>query len=158
MSKTNSLHYELCIVGAKYLKSKRSTEKWRTPNKYVAVELVTLCPDNTDVWATNGYDSTVIEVKVSHSDFLNDQKKESRKNDFFSIGNYRYYLCPKDLIKEDELPNGWGLLYYDGNRIQKIVQSPFREDGAFKKWDVMMLSSIMSRITKPQIFNFRKND
>lgn len=155
MSKTDSSHYDLCLIGAKYLKSKKSCEEWRTPNKFVAVELVTFCPECTDVWATNGYDSTVIEVKVSHSDFINDKKKFARKNEEFSIGNYRYYLCPIDVIGKDEVPEGWGLLYYDGHKVQKIVQSPFREDGAFKKWDVAMLSSILNRISKPQIFNFR---
>ena len=42
MSATNSLHYELCKLGAKFLKSRNNAEPWRTPYKYVAVELVTL--------------------------------------------------------------------------------------------------------------------
>lgn len=155
MSKTDSLHYELCLLGAKYLKSKKGCEPWRTPNKYIAVELVTFGPELTDIWATNGYDSTVIEVKVSHSDFINDKNKISRKDEELSMGNFRYYLCPEDIIDKKELPSGWGLLYWDGKNIHKIVQSTFRKDGAFKKWDVTMLSSILNRISKPQIFNFR---
>ena len=39
MSKTNSLHYELCCLGAKFLKSRKNAEPWEIPNKYVAVEL-----------------------------------------------------------------------------------------------------------------------
>lgn len=155
MSNTNSLHYKLCELGAKYLKSKISCESLKTPNKYVAVELVSACPELTDVWATNGYDSTVLEIKVSHADFLKDKKKFSRINYKYSMGNYRYYLCPTNIISKDEVPKGWGLLYYDGKRITKVLQSEYRENGSFKVWDVVMLSSILSRISKPQVFNFR---
>lgn len=155
MSKTNSLHYDLCVLGAKYLKSKRSCESLKTPNKYVTVELVSSCPELTDIWATNGYDSTVIEVKVSHADFIKDQKKFSRLNEKYSMGNFRYYLCPTDIISKDEVPSGWGLLFFDGKRITKVLQSPYRENGPFKTWDVVMLSSILNRISKPQVFNFR---
>lgn len=29
----------------------------------------------------------------------------------------RWYLCPEGVIKPDELPEGLGLLYWDGKRI-----------------------------------------
>lgn len=32
------------------------------------------------------------------------------------VGNYRYYLCPTGVIKEEELPENWGLLVWDGRR------------------------------------------
>lgn len=121
MSKTNSLHYNLCCLGAKFLKSRKNAEPWEIPNKYVAVELVTLTAENPDVWATNGYHTTLIEVKTSHSDFLADQKKWSRSKaaelSDKQLGNYRYYLCPEGVIDESEIPDKWGLLVYDGKKI-----------------------------------------
>ena len=93
MSATNSLHYQLCEIGAKYLKSRKSAEKWQTPNKYVAVELVCAGAENPDIWATNGYDTTLVEVKTSHTDFLNDRKKwarsEAAKLSDKQVGNWR---------------------------------------------------------------------
>lgn len=52
MSKTDSLHYQLCCLGAKFLKSRKNAEPLELPNKYVAVELVTLTAENPDIWAT----------------------------------------------------------------------------------------------------------
>ena len=60
----------------------------------------------------NAYSSCVIECKMSRSDFFADQKKPFR-NDGCGMGQKRFYLCPENLIKETELPQGWGLLYVD---------------------------------------------
>lgn len=64
--------------------------------------------------------STVVECKVSRGDFLKDAKKSFRLNPNSGMGDYRYYCCPKDLIKPEELPFGWGLLYvYPSGAIRK---------------------------------------
>lgn len=158
MSATNSLHYELCKLGGKFLKSRNNAEPLITPYKYVAVELVTLAAEQPDVWATNGSDTAIIEVKTSHSDFLADQKKwirqEGYAQDRNKIGNYRYYLCPKGVIKEEELPENWGLLVWDGKKIHKVKQA-VRVD-TYAHGELLMITSIMSRILRPQIFNFRE--
>ena len=95
MSKTNSLHYDLCVEGAKWLRKQkwnydRCQKKacYRTEAcgqckkyRYVAVELCTWDCENTDVWGLGNFnDSAVIEVKVSHSDFLADKKKFCRSD------------------------------------------------------------------------------
>lgn len=159
MSKTNSLHYELCCLGAKFLKSRKNAEPWETPNKYVAVELVTLTAENPDVWATNGYHTTLVEVKTSHSDFLADQKKWSRSKaaelSDKQLGNYRYYLCPEGVIDESEIPDKWGLLVYDGKKIVKVKNATYQKSSTDA--ELLVLTSIMRREgIKPQIFNYRK--
>lgn len=159
MSKTDSLHYELCCLGAKFLKSRKNAEPWEIPNKYVAVELVTLTAENPDVWATNGYHSTLVEVKTSHSDFLADQKKWSRSKaaelSDKQLGNYRYYLCPEGVIDESEIPDKWGLLVYDGKKIIKVRNATYQKSSTDA--ELLVLTSIMRREgIKPQIFNYRK--
>ena len=159
MSKTNSLHYELCCLGAKFLKSRKNAEPWETPNKYVAVELVTLTAENPDIWATNGYHTTLVEVKTSHSDFLADQKKWSRSKaaelSDKQLGNYRYYLCPEGVIDESEIPDKWGLLVYDGKKIVKVKNATYQKSSTDA--ELRVLTSIMRREgIKPQIFNYRK--
>lgn len=158
MSKTDSLHYRLCELGGKFLKSRKNAEPWSTPNKYVAVELVAAGAEDPDVWATNGYQTTMIEVKTSHADFLADQKKWARSKAAEladkQMGNFRYYLCPEGVIKEEELPNNWGLLVWDGKKIRKVKQAMYVKSST--SMELLFITSILSRVAKPQIFNFRE--
>lgn len=55
--------------------------------------------------------SLLIEVKASRADFLADKKKMFRKIPAQGMGLRRYYCCPTNLIKTEELPIGWGLIY-----------------------------------------------
>jgi hypothetical protein len=68
------------------------------------------------------------EVKISRSDFLADKKKS--KWNYFELvtdgcPNYFYYVCPKDLISENEIPKYAGLYYYEDG-IFTIVKNPRR--------------------------------
>lgn len=158
MSKTESLHYQLCCLGAKFLKNRKNAEPWQVPHKYIAVELVTMGVENPDIWATNGSITTMVEVKTSRADFLNDKKKWARSKEAeeqnYQMGNYRYYLCPDGIIKEYELPDKWGLLVYDGKKIKKIKQAEYQR--ASSEMEMLMITSIMRRCgIKQQIFNFR---
>ena len=128
---------------------------------YVAVELCVYGAENTDVW---GYccgecTSAVIEVKTSHSDFLADQKKWWRTNEAkdrgFQAGTRRWYLCPDGVIKPEELPEGWGLLYWDGKKINHIVP-PTVSDRNTTRADMIMMMSILRRENFPKkIYNYR---
>lgn len=71
--------------------------------------------------------TTLIEVKVSRSDFLADFKKPHRVSQNTGMGNYRYYCCPRDMIKPDELPDNWGLLYETNGKIKRIKSASFIE-------------------------------
>lgn len=54
--------------------------------------------------------SVVVEAKTSRSDFLADRKKPHRAPGQ-GIGVYRYMLCPEGIIRPEEVPQGWGLLW-----------------------------------------------
>lgn len=174
MSKTGSLHYQLCIEGAKWMrKQKWNYEKcqkkscYRTAAcggcqkyKYVAVELCTWGSENTDVWGLGNFNvSAIIEVKTSHADFLADQKKYCRSEQFAALnhaaGMYRWYLCPEGIIKPEELPEKWGLLYWDGKRIYPVI-APQKFEGTSSA-DMDILTSILRREKFPEsIFNYRE--
>jgi hypothetical protein len=64
----------------------------------------------------NGTHSVVIEVKVSRADFVADKMKGFRLNSAEGMGRNRYYCCPEGLIKKEELPEGWGLIYVNENK------------------------------------------
>lgn len=58
----------------------------------------------------NAYGSFLVETKISRSDFLADSKKPHHQG-HGGVGRWRYYACPDGLIKPDELPQKWGLIY-----------------------------------------------
>ena len=60
-------------------------------------------------WRSNCH-SVVVECKVSRADFLADQKKLVRQKPELGMGCERFYLTPKDLLKDSDVPQGWGLL------------------------------------------------
>lgn len=151
MSKTGSQHYEMCLLGAKWM-----TKQHYYSFKYVAVELVSMSPEQPDVWGTNGSYSMLIEVKTSRADFLNDMKKKVRNGALqrFALGNYRYYLVPEGMVKAAELPEKWGLLEWDGKEIKVTVKAELQK--CENRGELMLLCSIMRREgIKKQIFNYR---
>ena len=68
--------------------------------------------------------SILIECKVSRSDFLADKKKRFRKDPALGMGDWRFFMCPPDVIKPEDLPEGWGLLYVLSRQIQKVRGIP----------------------------------
>lgn len=94
-------HAEIVAIAAKWCGSKHGV---------VLPEFVCQNSEIPDVLAMNGRETTMIEVKVSRSDFLHDKKKHFRAMEEYGMGNLRYYCAPKGMIHEDELPDGWGLI------------------------------------------------
>lgn len=78
-------HSELVSLGAKWLQKKCSV---------VITELVTT-GEIPDVIGWHGTHSTLIECKASRSDFLADQTKFFRREQWAGIGMARYYFAPK---------------------------------------------------------------
>jgi hypothetical protein len=67
--------------------------------------------------------SVLVECKVSRGDFLADCEKPFRQNPESGVGCERFYLAPARLIREDELPVGWGLLERRGRKIEVVRRS-----------------------------------
>jgi hypothetical protein len=74
-------------------------------------ELSTLNAEIPDILGFYSGGASLIEAKASRSDFLSDKKKPFRINPETGMGNYRFYACPTGLIKEEEIPEKWGLIY-----------------------------------------------
>ncbi|MGN7496420.1 adenylosuccinate synthase [Pseudomonas lactis] len=71
-------------------------------------------PDAIGYRAASGATETVVvEVKTSRADFLADAKKPHRV-DGEGMGLFRYFMCPEGLIRPDEVPGSWGLLWVNG--------------------------------------------
>ena len=68
--------------------------------------------------------SILLEAKVSRSDFMADRSKKFRVSPELGMGDWRYFLCPPDVIKPDDLPQGWSLLWAHERKIEVVHGGP----------------------------------
>lgn len=124
MSKFN--HRELCEIGSKFLKRPESANGHGC---HLAIVESASYGENADVigfrhgTARDYRTGTVLlEAKTSRSDFLVDKKKPHRINPEQGIGKWRYFICPTDLIKPEELNGKWGLVYVNNLGHCKVIK------------------------------------
>lgn len=111
-------HRELVNLSYKFVLNKMSCG-------FAVKELKTTEKEIVDVLGFGAWNhSVLIEVKISRQDFLADKKKSFRINPDEGVGRYRFYCCPKDLIKIEDLPKNWGLIYEDKGKLE-IVFNPY---------------------------------
>lgn len=119
-------HKNLCKIAEKWLgKRKKQNILYPTFPLHVSEMVCVEVSETPDAIGWNYWSSCVVEVKVSKSDFWADQKKTFRK-DGSGMGTFRYYLCPENLIAENELPEGWGLIYVSSNGKTKEIKNSER--------------------------------
>lgn len=128
--------------------------KWLTNNQHyvyhsqiVVTEFATMAKEIPDVFGMNHYNSNVIECKVSLGDFKADLLKKHRK-ELMSLGNYRWYLCPPDVIPVELVPDPWGLLYcYDKSLriIKKAIEHREPEIRA-EEWYILYSIAVRAKI------------
>ena len=105
--------------------------------------------------------SVLVECKVSRTDFLADRAKPFRRKPERGVGCERFYLAPRDLIRSEELPAGWGLLEYHNRRIRMLRPSRknLRTDEGFRCEMNLLLASLRRveiRIEPQTITDFLK--
>ncbi|TAL63686.1 MAG: hypothetical protein EPN79_16155 [Burkholderiaceae bacterium] len=110
-------HDQLCDRGATWLRSTGGCP-------IVLREFSCQLTEQPDVLGLRhaGRDSLLIECKASRSDFLADKRKPHRSQSAATaLGSYRWYLCEPDVIRIEDLPERWGLLYVTGRRIRLMA-------------------------------------
>ena len=134
-------HRELCLKAARYLRHQGIQPFHRCP--YVVCELER-AGESPDAFGWGGWTTQLIEVKVSRSDFLSDKKKRWRIFPNDGIGSFRSYLCPDGLIKKEDIPDKWGLLYANNKgKITRIVDPKFQKSNHIE--EIQLVTSILRR-------------
>jgi hypothetical protein len=107
-------HKQLVILAARWLRQ-------RAKCSVVVTELVTACPEIPDAigWRVGGKHSILIECKTSRADFAREIAKNEKIG--LRVGHERYILAPAGMLREDELPSGWGLLETD--LTERIIET-----------------------------------
>lgn len=153
--KNNSdYHTRLCRLVAKDVLS--GTLGWNVPKcQYITVELHTASQEQPDVFGWNFWSSVLVEVKVSRADFLKDLRKPFRVKPEDGAGEFRYFCCPTGLIKEEELPAKWGLLYeFEG--VVRLIKEAERQRFNFATERTIMTSVMRREGVKSEIYDYRQ--
>jgi hypothetical protein len=81
-----------------------------------------------DTWASGKLATHGVEIKVSRPDWLR-ELKDPHKSEPFLAWTTHFWLAAADagVAREDELPEGWGLLVVRGSRLVARVTPPRRE-------------------------------
>lgn len=116
-------HAELCRIAAKWLRT-------QCPKKcpVVFIELVAQgCIETPDAIGFTSEHSILIECKTSRPDYLADRKKQFRIHPEKGVGDFRFYLCPENIIKPEDVPEKWGLIWVDEKarcrQVKQIITS-----------------------------------
>lgn len=75
------------------------------------------------IWPSNGYEFVGVEIKVSRSDWQREMAAPQKAQELMRFCNRWYLAAPKGLVTPDELPATWGLLSFDGTRLQTAVKA-----------------------------------
>ena len=101
--------------------------------------------------------SVLVECKISRADFKKDFSKSFRIEPEQGIGNWRYYMCPTDIIKIDEIPEKWGLIYVNEKRKLKVIKHPYKDSLRGSKYNVInteneryLLTRWLSKTEEPE--------
>ena len=65
-------------------------------------------------------ESIMVECKTTVSDFYADRKKEGRRRNG-GMGQHRYYMTERGVLKPKMIPDGWGLIEIRGSRTKIVV-------------------------------------
>ncbi|HEX5347902.1 MAG TPA: hypothetical protein VFW64_12510 [Pseudonocardiaceae bacterium] len=81
-----------------------------------------------DTWPSKGLALHGHEVKVSRSDWLRELKDPDKAEAFRPYMDYWWLVVPdRAIVRDGELPDGWGLLVAVGKRLRAVVPAPRRE-------------------------------
>ncbi len=86
-----------------------------------------------------------INVHVDDGEALENLTDQQIRDEFKErgMGKYRWYICPKGLIKVEELPTHWGLLYVGDKGTVKQIKAATEFPEYSRDNEFMMLTSAL---------------
>ena len=87
-------------------------------------------------WHSEKYLRVSYEIKATRADFLRELKDPTKREFAMEISNEFYFIAPPNTIKEDELPDGCGLIELsEKGKLVTIVKAPLRKPDFVFTWD-----------------------
>jgi len=127
-------HDQLVEIAAKWLRKKHHT---------IITEMVTGAGEVPDAigWGSVNQ-STLIECKISRSDFRADAKKFFRRYPENGMGQKRYYMAAAGVLDAADMLAGWGLLEVKPNGKVRAVVKPEKQPANIDKERCVLLSAL----------------
>lgn len=125
----------------------KAAQKWLLKTQscsFALAELVTYLPEIPDAIGFSHQRSILVECKASRADFLADKKKYFRRIPQEGLGDFRYFMVEDGLIKPEEVPQKWGLIYVKNGRCNVKVKAEYL--GGNLKSERMLLTSALRRV------------
>lgn len=79
-------------------------------------------------WSAQNYEFHGVEVKATRSDWLAELRKPSKADAMIRLCRKWWVLAPVDVVREEELPDGWGLLVPAQTGLREQVRAKPRPD------------------------------
>ena len=76
------------------------------------------------LWPSHGHTVEGIEIKVSRSDFLAEMAKPEKSQPVFQYCDRWWLAVPKGLVAPAEVPDTWGVLELNGDRLVTRKKAP----------------------------------
>jgi hypothetical protein len=85
-----------------------------------------------DAWAicyypSRGLHRIAYEVKASRADWLAELRNPEKHQAALEISNLFYFVMPEGITKEDEVPEGCGLIIATENKTQVVIEATYRD-------------------------------
>ena len=130
----------------------KAAAAWLNKTCSVVITEMSTSGEDPDAIGWQGSMSTLVECKISKSDFHADKKKWFRREPQFGIGVRRYFLTVAGLVTPDEIPDRWGLLALADRRIT-VVRKSERFVDVNSRHEVGLLLSTLRRIGRGGTFS-----
>ncbi len=76
------------------------------------------------LWPSRGLSLQGFEIKVSRSDWLSEMRNPAKAEAIARFCTYWWIVTPPGIVKDGELPEGWGLYEVQPNGIRCVKQAP----------------------------------
>lgn len=76
------------------------------------------------LWSSTGLGLHGHEIKVSRSDWLRELKDPDKADAFRCYCDRWWVVAPAGVVRDGELPAGWGLLEVVGGKLRRKVEAP----------------------------------
>jgi hypothetical protein len=109
---------------------------YREPEWYLGFEVGNSCgcevKRHADAIAINAYPSRSFEtrgfeIKVSRSDLQRELNESAKAEEIYGFTNYWFLVVPKGLTKDMAIPETWGVIEFDGEKLRQKKQATFHE-------------------------------
>lgn len=122
-------------------------QRWLTKTKgcgFALAELSTAAPEIPDCIGFKNGISYLVECKTNRADFMADSKKFFRRKESLGMGNWRYYMVPAGLVKPEEIPPLWGLIYVRSGKCYIQVKAELQKRNMPN--EIKLLCSALRRV------------